>query len=160
VDDHAAADGLTVRARDFFTRLSISRPRRVNGRKAGGKPGRKENTTMKYILLIYGDERVWESMAPSEMEKTYEAHRAYGEAMQKAGVIRGGAELKPTRTATSVRFTDGKPKTFDGPFAETKEQLGGYYVIEVDDLDQAVEWAEKMPGMTSGTVEVRPLGAE
>ncbi|MGZ5433669.1 MAG: YciI family protein [Thermoanaerobaculia bacterium] len=115
---------------------------------------------MKYILLIYGDERVWESMSPAEMEKAYEAHGAYGEAMEKAGVMRGGAELKPTTTATSLRFTGGKPKTFDGPFAETKEQLGGFYLIEVDNLEQAIEWAEKMPGMDSGTVEIRPLGME
>jgi hypothetical protein len=115
---------------------------------------------MKYILLIYGDERTWEAMSPAEMEKTYEAHRAYGAAMEAAGVIRGGAELKPTSTATTIRFDGGKPRTLDGPFAETKEQLGGYYLIEVDDLEQAIEWAEKMPGMTSGSVEVRPLGAE
>ena len=79
--------------------------------------------------------------------------------MAKAGVIRGGAELKPVTTATSIRFTNGKPKTMDGPFAETKEQLGGYYVIEVDNLEQAIHWAEKMPGMTDGAVEIRPLGA-
>lgn len=115
---------------------------------------------MKYILLIYGNEREWESMSQEEMSKIYEEHRAYGEAMEKAGVIRGGAELKPTSTATSVRFTNGKPKTFDGPFAETKEQLGGYYVIDVGDLEQALAWAEKMPGMSSGTVEIRPVGME
>ena len=115
---------------------------------------------MKYILLIYGDEREWEAIPPEELAKLYQAHQAYGEAMEKAGVVRGGAELKPTTTATSIRFTGGKPKTFDGPFAETKEQLGGYYVIEVDNLEQAIEWAEKMPGMNSGTVEVRPLGME
>jgi hypothetical protein len=71
----------------------------------------------------------------------------------------GGAELKPVATATSVRFGSGQPRIVDGPFAETKEQLGGYYVIDVDNLDQALEWARKMPGMTTGTVEVRPLGA-
>jgi hypothetical protein len=74
--------------------------------------------------------------------------------------MRGGAELKPVSTATSLRFTQGKAKMVDGPFAETKEQLGGYYVIEVDNLEQALDWAAKMPGMTSGTVEVRPLGME
>lgn len=115
---------------------------------------------MKYILLIYGDEREWMSLGKEEMEKVYEAHGAYGQAMEQAGVLRGGAELKPVSTATSLRFTNGKATTFDGPFAETKEQLGGYYVIEVDNLEQALEWAEKMPGMTSGTVEVRPLGLE
>lgn len=115
---------------------------------------------MKYILLIYGDERGWESMGQDEMTAVYDAHRAYSEAMEKAGILRGGAELKPTTTATSLRFSNGKPATFDGPFAETKEQLGGFYLIEVDDLEQALEWAAKMPGMDSGTVEVRPLGME
>ena len=112
---------------------------------------------MKYILLIYGDERVWESLSKEEMEKVYAEHGVYGEAMTKAGVMRDGAELKPVSTATSIRFGGGKPTTVDGPFAETKEQLAGYYVIEVDNLEQALEWAEKMPGMTEGTVEVRPL---
>ena len=115
---------------------------------------------MKYILLIYGAESEWESMSREEMEKVYAEHGAYAEAMEKAGVMRGGAELKPTTTATSIRFGNGRPRTVDGPFAETKEQLGGYYLIEVDNLEQAIEWAEKMPGMTSGTVEIRPLGME
>jgi hypothetical protein len=114
---------------------------------------------MKYILLIYGDERVWSSMSKTEMEKIYEAHRAYGEAMLKAGVMQGGYELKPVASATSVRFNGGRPKTVDGPFAETKEQLAGYYVIDVANLEDALSWAEKMPGMTDGTVEVRPLAA-
>jgi hypothetical protein len=79
--------------------------------------------------------------------------------MAKAGVIRGGAELKPTTTATSIRFKNSKPSTTDGPFAETKEQLAGYYIIEVDNLEQAIDWASQMPGMTNGTVEIRPMGA-
>jgi hypothetical protein len=116
-----------------------------------------ENRRMQYILLIYGDERVWEAMSPAEMEKIYAAHRAYGEALEKAGAIRGGSELKPIATATSVKFSGGKPRTVDGPFAETKEQLAGYYVIDVPSLEDAIAWAEKMPGMTDGTVEVRPL---
>jgi hypothetical protein len=114
---------------------------------------------MNYILLIYGDEKQWDALSQEEKEKVYADHGAYGEAMTKAGVIRGGAELKPISTATTIRFTNGKPTTHDGPFAETKEQLGGYYLIEVDNLEQALEWAAKMPGMTSGCVEVRPLGA-
>jgi hypothetical protein len=115
---------------------------------------------MKYILLIYGDERVWAAMSEKEMEKIYADHRAFGEAMGKAGVILGGSELKPVATATSVKFSGGKPRTVDGPFAETKEQLAGYYVIEAPNLEVALTWAEKMPGMTDGTVEVRPLAAE
>lgn len=114
---------------------------------------------MKYILLIYGDERVWASMSKEEMEKIYADHRAFGAAMGKVGVIVGGSELKPVATATSVKFTGGKPRTVDGPFAETKEQLAGYYVIETANLEDALSWAEKMPGMTDGTVEVRPLAA-
>ncbi len=115
---------------------------------------------MKYILLIYGEEATLDSMSREDMEKVYEAHRSYGEALEKAGVIRGGAELKPTSAATTIRFSNGNPRTTDGPFAESKEHLGGYYLIEVDNLEQAIEWAEKIPGMTSGGVEIRPLGLE
>jgi hypothetical protein len=115
---------------------------------------------MKYMLLIYGNEREWESMSRDDMDKVYAGHGAYAAAMEEAGVIRGGAELQPTTTAKSVRFNGGRALVVDGPFAETKEQLGGYYLIEVDTLEQAMEWAQKMPGMTSGTVEVRPLGME
>jgi hypothetical protein len=116
-----------------------------------------ENDGMKYILLIYGDERAWGAMSKEEMDKIYADHGAYSEAMGKAGVIQGGSELKPTTTATSVRFSGGKTRTVDGPFAETKEQLAGFYLIDVPTLDDALAWAEKMPGMFEGTVEVRPL---
>lgn len=112
---------------------------------------------MKYILLIYGDERVWASLPKEEMERIYAGHRAYGEELRRAGVIQGGSELGPVSTATSVRFSNGRPRTMDGPFAETKEQLAGYYLIEVENLDQAIAWAEKIPGMTEGAVEIRPL---
>jgi hypothetical protein len=114
--------------------------------------------TMKYLLLMYGAERAWDTMSKEQLDQIYAAHRAYGDEMQKAGVIRGGAELKPTSTATTVRFTGGRRSTMDGPFAETKEQLGGYYLIEVENVDEAIKWAEKMPGMTEGAVEIRPLG--
>jgi hypothetical protein len=96
-------------------------------------------------------------MSEADMQKLYADHRAYGEAMTKAGVIRGGSELKPSSTATTLRFKSGKPTTLDGPFAESKEQLGGYYIIDAANLETALEWAAKMPGMTSGAVEVRPL---
>jgi hypothetical protein len=114
--------------------------------------------TMKYLLLMYGAERAWDTMSKEQLDQIYAAHRAYGDEMQKAGVIRGGAELKPTSTATTVRFTGGRRSTMDGPFAETKEQLGGYYLIEVENVDEAIKWAEKMPGMRDGAVEIRPLG--
>jgi hypothetical protein len=113
---------------------------------------------VKYLMLIYGAESAWANMPTEEMEQIYAAHRAYGDEMQHAGVVRGGAELQPTTSATTVRFANGRPTTLDGPFAETKEQLGGYYMIEVDNVDQAIAWAQKMPGMTDGAVEIRPLG--
>lgn len=113
---------------------------------------------MKYILMLYGNEQVWNAMSEQDMAKVYAAHTAYANQMQAAGVMRGGAELRPTTTARSVRFAGGRTTLVDGPFAETKEQLGGYYVVEVDTIEQALAWAEKMPGMTDGTVEVRPLG--
>jgi hypothetical protein len=113
---------------------------------------------MKYILLIYGDEQAWAGLSKEEMEAMYAGHQAYGEALTKAGVEFSGSELKPAATATSLRFNgNGRPKMVDGPFAETKEQLAGYYVIDVENLERALEWGEKMPGMMAGTVEVRPL---
>lgn len=113
---------------------------------------------MKYALLIYGDESVWADMPEQDMRRVYAEHEAYSQAMTEAGVLRGGSELAPSGSATSVRFANGKPSLKDGPFAETREQLGGFYLIEVDDLDQALAWAKRMPAMTEGCVEVRPLG--
>jgi hypothetical protein len=112
---------------------------------------------VKYILLIYGPEPAWQSLAREQMEQIYAGHRAYGEALRTAGALLGGDELKPVSMATTVRFTRGRPKTLDGPFAETKEQLAGYYLIDVENLDAAIRWAEKMPGMSDGAVEIRPL---
>ena len=112
---------------------------------------------MKYILLIYGPEHVWQSLSREQMEQIYVAHRAYGEELRQAGALLGGDELKPVATATTVRFSRGRPKTLDGPFAETKEQLAGYYLIDAENLDAAIRWAEKMPGISDGAVEIRPL---
>lgn len=113
---------------------------------------------MKYALLIYGDESVWANMAEDEMRHVYNEHMAYSKAMEEAGVLRGGEELALTTTASTLRFANGKANLMDGPFAETREQLGGFYIIEVDNLDQALDWAKRMPGMSEGCVEVRPLG--
>lgn len=114
---------------------------------------------MKYALLIYGDEKAWTSLSQDAMDKVYEEHRQYSEALTKAGVLRGGEELQPTATATSIRFGSDPPEVVDGPFAETREHLGGFYLIDVDTLDEAIAWAKKMPAMTEGTVEVRPCGS-
>ncbi len=113
---------------------------------------------MKYILLIYGDPAAEASLTEEQMQQVYQAHEAYGQALQGAGVLRGGAELKPPTTATTVRFAGGKTTLVDGPFAETKEHLGGYYLIETDTLDAALAWASKLPVVGDGAVEVRPLG--
>src|SRR4051812_10388596 len=120
-----------------------------------GRSGQGDSTIMKYMLLIYGDER---RLTQAEMEQIHAGHRAYGEAMTTAGVMRGGAELQPAKAAT-VRFRSGKPgPKMDGPFAETKEQLGGYYIIETESLQSAIDWAARMPGIVDGAVEIRPLG--
>lgn len=113
---------------------------------------------MKYALLIYGDESAWANMDEAVMRACYAEHEAYGRALSEAGVMLGGEELAPSHTASSLRFANGKVSLHDGPFAEAREQLGGFYLIEVDTLDEALEWARKMPGMSEGTVEVRPLG--
>jgi hypothetical protein len=112
---------------------------------------------MQYILLIYGDEQKWGKLAPGDADKMYAAYMQYSKALVDAGVMRGGSELKPTSSATTVRTRNGKVTTVDGPFAETKEQLGGYYVIEVPNLEKALEWAAKCPGAQDGSLEVRPL---
>jgi hypothetical protein len=137
--------------------VSISAGARVVVERARSSRRPRRSEPVKYILLIYGDEREWQSLSKEEMARIYEQHRAFGDAMGKAGVMLGGYELKPVSTATSVRFARGRPKTVDGPFAETKEQLAGYYLIEAANLEEAIGWAEKMPGMTEGTVEVRPI---
>ena len=115
---------------------------------------------MQYLILIYGDEQRFAQLAsdPAAQKALYAAYSAYSAEMRAAGVLRGGAELKPTHTATTVRVRQGKPITTDGPFAETKEQLGGYYLIDVPNLDEAVKWAAQCPAANGGSVEVRPLG--
>ena len=113
---------------------------------------------MHYIILIYGDEKSFAMMAndPKAQEQMYAAYTRYGGDMQAAGVLRGGAELKPTHSATTVRVRDGKTVTTDGPFAETKEQLAGFYMIEARDLNEAITLAAKIPPARTGSIEVRP----
>jgi hypothetical protein len=108
--------------------------------------------TMKYLLLIYENEKRWEKgYDPAEMAE-------YGNFSKEfAGVIQGGNALKPTATATTVRVREGKRLTTDGPFAETKEQLSGFYLIDAADLDAAIAMAGKIPGARFGSIEVRPI---
>jgi hypothetical protein len=112
---------------------------------------------MRYMLLIYDDEKVWARMSKAEVDRTMGAYFAYTEDLKKAKVYVAGDALKPVETATTVRVRDGKPLHVDGPFAETKEQLGGYYLLDVPDLDTALRWAAKCPSAPLGSIEVRPV---
>jgi hypothetical protein len=113
---------------------------------------------MKYALLIYGDEGARAAMPPEAQQQVGEAYMAYTEELQKSGALHAGEGLEPSQTATTVRGKDGSAVTTDGPFAETKEQLGGFYVIETPSLDEAIAWAGKIPGVTQGAaVEIRPI---
>jgi len=112
---------------------------------------------MQYMLLIYNDPNAWESMPEDEQGAIYNAYGTFTAELQESGKMVAGDALQPISTATSVRVRDGEALTTDGPFAETKEVLGGYYLIDVDTLDEALEWGAKIPGAAYGTIEVRPL---
>ena len=111
---------------------------------------------MQYMLLIYnsGD---WQDLSPEQQQAIGGAYFAFTEELQAAGKMVAGDALQPTSTATSVRVRDGETLTTDGPFAETKEVLGGDYLIDVESLDEALAWAAKIPGAAHGTIEVRPV---
>ncbi len=112
---------------------------------------------MKYMCLIYDDQAQWAKFPESDRQAVYALYRAFGEEITKAGQFIAGSELAPANTATTVRVRNGKTQTTDGPFAETREQLGGYYLIEAKDLDEAVAVAARIPSARSGSIEVRPL---
>ena len=112
---------------------------------------------MKYILLIYGDEKLDASMTEEQRTQQYMEYNAFTENVRSRGAYAGGEALHPVASATTVRVRDGKTMTTDGPFAETKEQLGGYYVVECNNLDEAIEAAAMIPGARDGSVEVRPI---
>jgi len=114
---------------------------------------------MQYMLLIYGDESMRASVTKEQMGQMYAAYGAYTEAMKKAGVFKAGDPLESSSAATTVRTVEGKTKLLNGPYAETKEQLGGYYLIEAADLDSALSWAARCPGAQVGSIEVRPVQA-
>ncbi len=112
---------------------------------------------MQYLLMLYLDENAWQTMTPSDREQGTAAYSAYTEALQKAGALRGAGRLRPTSDATTIRLVDDKPQVLDGPYADSKEQLGGYYQIEAPDLDAAMSWAARCPTASHGIVELRPL---
>ncbi len=111
---------------------------------------------MRYLLLIYQDEAAHAQWSQEELAAEYEGYNAFGTETANRG-IESGAALLPTNTATTVRVRSGRTLTTDGPFAETKEQLGGYYLLNCKDLDEAIEIAVKIPAATSGSIEIRPL---
>jgi hypothetical protein len=112
---------------------------------------------MQYLLLLYSNQSQWPKLSQAEQQQAVAAYQAYTEALTKAGVLLGKNRLQPTSAATTVRVADGKSQVLDGPYADSKEQLGGYFLIDVSDLDAAIAWAARCPGASHGTVEVRPV---
>jgi hypothetical protein len=112
---------------------------------------------MQYVLLDYVQVAGWTQLTPAEQEEWLGAYRAFTEAMIKAGVLKGSRGLQPASTATTVRTVNGKAQVLDGPYADTKEQLGGFRLIDVPDLDAALAWAARCPTALHGVVEVRPI---
>ena len=112
---------------------------------------------MKYMLMIFANEAALQARSPAQTDEAHAAYGAYTEALKKAGAYVGGERLRPVATATTVRLKSGKSEVLNGPYAETKEQLGGYYLIDVPDLDAALSWAARCPGASQGAMEVRPI---
>jgi hypothetical protein len=112
---------------------------------------------MQFLLTLYSDDSGWNKMTPEQQQQGVAAYAAYGQALEAAGVLKGSNRLRPADTATTLRTTNGKVQILDGPFIESKEQLGGYYLIEAQDLDAALSWAAKCPGVGHGIVEVRAI---
>jgi hypothetical protein len=112
---------------------------------------------MQYLLLIYSDESVWESLSDEERQAIYREYGRLNSDLRVQEKLVAGDELQPVATATSVQVRNGDTVVSDGPFAETKEALGGYYLIEADSLDEAIEWAARIPSARRGTIEIRPI---
>src|SRR5687768_14331526 len=112
---------------------------------------------MKYLLLIYENEKSMAGLSEAEQGKIFQECMDYTARIRKEGTYVGGEALQPVSTATTVRVKNGKTLTTDGPFAETREQLGGYYLVEAKDLDQAIALAAAIPASRTGSVEVRPI---
>lgn len=112
---------------------------------------------MRYLMMICADESAVAALSPEEGAAMMGEYAAFGEEMGRRGVLGGGDRLRPSTDATTVRVRDGEVLTSDGPFAETKEQVGGYYSVDCKDLDEAIEIAAKIPGARVGSIEVRPI---
>lgn len=112
---------------------------------------------MQFMILLHSDESAWAKMTPDEVRAAMGSFAEYNKALSASGVLRHGEQLQPSMKAKTLRMNKGKVLTTDGPFAESKEQLGGYYVLETATEEEAIEWAKKCPVIYSGTIEVRAL---
>ena len=112
---------------------------------------------MEYMLMVFSDPQGWAQLTPAQAAEGLAAYGAYHEALQKAGVLKLSNRLRPGNTATTVRLKSGKTQVLDGPFIETREQLGGYFLVDAPNLDDAIGIAGKIPGARKGTVEIRPV---
>ena len=112
---------------------------------------------MQYLLMLYVNEGGWSKLTQAQQEQGAAAYAAYTQAIKKAGVLNGSNRLQGSSTATTVRIADGRSQVLNGPYADSKEQLGGYYLIDVPDLDAALSWAARCPAASHGVVEVRPI---
>jgi len=112
---------------------------------------------MKYLCLIYSDETIWPKAPKADTDKMMSEYLDFTDAIKKSGHYVGGNRLQPTHAATTIRIRNSKVSTTDGPFAETKEQLGGYYLIEAKDLNDALQVGSRIPGARVGSIEVRPI---
>jgi hypothetical protein len=115
---------------------------------------------MTYMLMAYVNEAGWPKLTKAQQEQGMAAYMAFTEALNKAGVLKGANSLGKSASATTVRIENGKSHVLDGPYADSKEQLGGYFIIDVDDLDAAIAWAARCPAASHGVVEVRPIGVQ
>jgi hypothetical protein len=111
-----------------------------------------------YMILIYGDESAWAQMPPEQADANFQAFMEYNRDLTQAGKMRSGGQLQPSFSGTTLRGTGGTIAVHDGPFAESKEQLGGFYIIECESREEAIVWAKRCPAVYGGAIEVRPLG--
>jgi hypothetical protein len=165
LDAHVSADLLKLPAAlrrqlsaadEFDAELSICR-RPVRLQKASGLAALLEEKVMQYILLIYENEAEAKARNPEESKRIFAEYGALTGAIKQSGHLRAGEPLQPTSTATTVRVKGGKTVRTDGPFAETREQLGGFYIVDAKDLDEAVDIAARIPSAKTGSIEVRPI---
>lgn len=117
----------------------------------------EKGIAMHYLLMIYANEKEWEDQGPELLQKSYGEYLTLTEDLRAKGAFVGGDRLQSVTTATTVRVRDGKTQVTDGPFAETREQLGGYYIIEAANLDEATKVAARIPSARMGSIEIRPI---